>query len=55
MGIYLNPGFNNFNEDKQLINFVDKSMIVKQLNYGMKIKNKSFSAPCCWIGIRKNI
>ena len=40
MGIYLNPGFNNFNEDKQLINFVDKSMIIKQLNYGMKIKNK---------------
>ena len=44
MGIYLNPGFNRFNEDKQLINFVDKSMIIKQLNYGMKIKNKLICA-----------
>ena len=32
MGIYLNPGFNNFNEDKQLINFVDKSMLIATLN-----------------------
>ena len=32
MGIYLNPSFNNFNEDKQLINFVDKSMLIATLN-----------------------
>ena len=32
MGIYLNPGFNNLNEDKQLINFVDKSMLIATLN-----------------------
>ena len=32
MGIYLNPGFNRFNEDKQLINFVDKSMLIATLN-----------------------
>ena len=32
MGIYLNPGFNRFNEDKQFINFVDKSMLIATLN-----------------------
>ena len=40
MGIYLNPGFNNFIDDKQLINYVDKSMIIKQLNNRIKIKDK---------------
>ena len=32
MGIYLNPGFDNLMTDRRGDNYIDKSMLIKELN-----------------------
>ena len=40
MGIYLNPGLNNFIEDKQRLHYIDKSLLIKELNNKIDIRDK---------------
>ena len=40
MGTYLNPGLNNFIEDKQRLHYIDKTLLIKELNNKIDIKDK---------------